>query len=155
MAVIAESLLAEVVQQPMTWCDPDDASAALGGKFCRVPAHHQNALGPTPAGETRATFDNAADYAGQVDDITDAAGNNALVGYRGEVAMAWAGSRWSGRRQCSAAYHRHRVPPLAPGSLRRAGCPVSFDRLSPALCAAQLIFRPFLHPSTVALRWSR
>jgi Tfp pilus assembly protein PilV len=27
LAVIAESLLAEVAQQPMTWCDPDDASA--------------------------------------------------------------------------------------------------------------------------------
>ena len=92
LAVIAESLLAEVAQQPMTWCDPDDASAASAGRFAACASTPQNALGPTPAGETRATFDNVADYAGQGwDDITDAAGNNALVGYRGEVAMAWAG----------------------------------------------------------------
>ena len=77
----------------MTWCDPDDASAASAGSFAACASTPQNALGPTPAGETRATFDNVADYGGfSRTPIDDVAGGNAMTGYTASVAVTRAGA---------------------------------------------------------------
>jgi MSHA pilin protein MshD len=53
---IAEAILEEVMLQPFTWCDPDDANAttAMSTGDC---------VGGT-AVEARATFDNVGDYNG-------------------------------------------------------------------------------------------
>ena len=75
---IAESLLAEVLMQPFTWCDPQDpandaatppsASASCTGGAAASQDKAGAALGPQPAGETRFSgsnpFDNVADYNG-------------------------------------------------------------------------------------------
>jgi MSHA pilin protein MshD len=69
---IAESLLAEIEQQPFTWCDPNDAAAATatGAAACSNSQDQGGAplTGPTPASESRYSasdpFDNVADYGG-------------------------------------------------------------------------------------------
>jgi MSHA pilin protein MshD len=75
---IAESLLNEVLMQPFTWCDPQDAAndsdtAPSAGASCTGGAGNSQdkgggALGPQPATESRFStnnpFDNVADYAG-------------------------------------------------------------------------------------------
>lgn len=97
MTTIAESLLNEVLHQAFTWCDPDDSAAATATSASAC-TDDQNKAGaaltaPTPATETRLTFDNVADYGNFVQaDIADAAGNNAMPGYRAEVAVARAGT---------------------------------------------------------------
>lgn len=91
---IAESLLNEILHQPFTWCDPDDANASTAQAYGGCAGDAQNAMGPTPAGETRnggvgAVFDNVRDYAGfAMDDVADPAGGSIITGYRAEVAMA-------------------------------------------------------------------
>lgn len=91
---IAESLLNEVLHQPFTWCDPDDANAATAQSYAGCASNAQNAMGPTPAGETRdgssgSFFDNVRDYAGfAMDDVADPAATSVITGYRAEVAMA-------------------------------------------------------------------
>jgi MSHA pilin protein MshD len=91
---IAESLLNEVLHQPFTWCDPDDGNASTAQAYGGCASNAQNAIGPTPAGETRnggvgAVFDNVRDYAGfAMDDVADPAGGSIITGYRAEVAMA-------------------------------------------------------------------
>jgi len=69
-AAVAESLLAEVLMQPFTWCDPQDAandanSPPASAASCTVA---QDAPGPAPASESRGSasdpFDNVADYHG-------------------------------------------------------------------------------------------
>lgn len=69
---IAESLLSEITQQPFTWCDPDDATAATASSAATC-ANSQDKGGaaltsPTPSTETRYSstnpFDNVADYGG-------------------------------------------------------------------------------------------
>lgn len=97
MTAIAESLLNEVLHQPFTWCDPDDAAAstALSAAVCTDDQDKGGAAltSPTPAGETRATFDNVADYGGFAEEpICDAAGENCMAGYRAEVAITRAGT---------------------------------------------------------------
>lgn len=98
LAAIAESLLNEAMHQPYTWCDLDDATAttAQGYGDCANP---QNSLGAVPGSEERGgtdpgeTFDNVADYGGfGADDIGDAAGNNAMTGYRADIVVAHAGT---------------------------------------------------------------
>lgn len=98
MVAIAESLLAEILHQPFTWCDPDDiaATTALSYTYCNNP---QNTLAAVPAGESRTGtgpgtfFDNVADYGGFSQlNITDAAGNNAMTGYTANVVLAQAGT---------------------------------------------------------------
>lgn len=95
---IAESVLNEVLHQPYTWCDPDDAAASTAQSYvgCTNP---QNASTPTPAGETRygtgpgTAFDNVADYSGfSKANIDDASGGNAMTGYTASVAVARAGA---------------------------------------------------------------
>lgn len=101
---IAESLVAEIVQQPFTWCDPQDAGVltAMGAAGC---ANDQNKGGsafpapgspaPTPASETRGSasdpYDNVADYAGYRATADVVTGNAALADYTAEVSIARAG----------------------------------------------------------------
>ena len=77
-AAIAESLLSEVLSQPFTYCDPQDAAndpatppastAACTGGAAGSQDNGGGALGPKPASETRFSstnpFDNVADYNG-------------------------------------------------------------------------------------------
>jgi MSHA pilin protein MshD len=95
---IAESVLNEILHQPFTWCDPDDANASTAQAYAGCASNAQNAMGPTPAAETRdgssgSFFDNVRDYAGfAMDDVADPAGGLVIIGYRAEVAMAEAGA---------------------------------------------------------------
>ncbi|TXG87631.1 MAG: type II secretion system protein [Rhodocyclaceae bacterium] len=100
MAAAAESLLLEILRQPFTYCDPDDANAAtatLSGTTptCAVAANSQAVAASPQAGEARlgpAFFDNVADYRGYPQaPITDSAGAGALNGYNVGVAIAAAG----------------------------------------------------------------
>jgi len=97
LVAIAESVLSEIVHQPFTWCDPDDAAAstALSYSDCANP---QN-TGTFTAGESRfggapgTAFDNVEDYGGySMVDIADASGGNAMVGYTASVAIARVGN---------------------------------------------------------------
>lgn len=102
LMAIAESLLSEILHQPYTWCDPDDikASTALSYADCTNSQDKGGAAltSATPIGEGRSntaptkTLDNVADYGNfNMNDVTDAAGNNAMTGYRAEVAVSRAG----------------------------------------------------------------
>lgn len=98
LATIAESLLNEAIHQPYTWCDPDDAAAATAQSYSDC-ANPQNTLGKVPAGETRGGtspgtgLDNVADYGSVVgvNNVGDAAGNNAMTGYQADIVVAHAG----------------------------------------------------------------
>ncbi|HNI73370.1 MAG TPA: type II secretion system protein [Accumulibacter sp.] len=106
MTVIAESLLNEVMQQPYTYCDPDDANylSATSTAGCTGGAVNSQDKGgaalttPTPATETRygavgTQFDNVADYGGfSRTPIDDVAGGNAMTGYTASVAVTRAGA---------------------------------------------------------------
>lgn len=75
---IAESLLNEVLMQPFTWCDPQDAAndpnnsptsgASCTGGVGNSQDKNGSTLGPQPATESRFSstdpFDNVADYNG-------------------------------------------------------------------------------------------
>jgi len=75
---VAESLLGEVLMQPFTWCDPQDAAndpnnPPTSGASCTGGAavsqdKNGGTLGPVPATESRFSstdpFDNVADYNG-------------------------------------------------------------------------------------------
>ena len=75
---IAESLLGEVLAQPFTWCDPQDAAndpnnppasgASCTGGVAASQDKNGGTLGPLPATESRFSatdpFDNVADYNG-------------------------------------------------------------------------------------------
>lgn len=104
MAAIAESLLSEALHQPYTWCDPDDVAASTATAYTDC-ANSQDKGGAaltsaTPSGtEGRGntgpgtTLDNVADYGGfGMDNVTDAAGNNAMAGYRADIAVVRAGT---------------------------------------------------------------
>lgn len=109
LMAIAESLLGEVLQQPYTWCDPDDAAATTAKSYADC-ANSQDKgggalTGATPGTETRygtdpaTVFDNVADYGdassangrlgNPIDDVT---GGNAMAGYTASVAVTRAGS---------------------------------------------------------------
>lgn len=98
LAAIAESLLNEAIHQPYTWCDPDDATATTAQSYIDC-ANPQNTLGKVPAGEARGGtspgtgLDNVADYGSVVgvNNIGDAAGNNAMAGYRADIVVAHVG----------------------------------------------------------------
>ncbi len=98
MAAIAESVLNEVLHQPFTWCDPDDATAstALSHGDCANP---QNTTSAVPNTESRygtgpgTAYDNVADYGGfSKVNIDDAAGGNAMAGYTASVLVVQSGS---------------------------------------------------------------
>jgi MSHA pilin protein MshD len=94
---IAEAMLNEVLQQPNTWCDPDDANASTALSYAGCASVAQSTLGAN-AGESRnggagAAYDNVRDYAGYAqDDVADPAGDFAVSGYRAEVAVAEVGA---------------------------------------------------------------
>lgn len=101
MIAIAESLLNEVLQQPFTWCDPDDvlAATATGTAGCTGGAaasqdNNGGALGPMPAGGARAAFNNVADYGGFSQENFNFlnGGANAMTGYTASVAVARVGA---------------------------------------------------------------
>jgi MSHA pilin protein MshD len=84
---IAEALLEEVMLQPFTWCDPDDANAttATGYAGCTVSENNLAA----EAGEARATatpLDNVNDYNG-ISTTTNIAGGGSAP-YTATVAVA-------------------------------------------------------------------
>lgn len=105
MVAIAESLLREVLQQPFTYCDPDDANAATAANTTACTGGAANSqdkggaalISASPATETRYAapqFNNVADYGGAssangrlnspIDDIT---ANNEMPGYTASVAV--------------------------------------------------------------------
>lgn len=104
---IAESLLTEVVQQPFTWCDPNDAAAATATSAASCSNSQDTVTGPTPATESRYSntdpFDNVADYGGFVMPggacagicSQDGAAVGALTGYSASVSVSRAGGTGS------------------------------------------------------------
>lgn len=97
LSAIAESLLNEALHQPFTWCDPDDTAATTAQSYGDCANSQSNpgaSVGEDRGGTTPGTgFDNVADYGGfGMDDVGDAAGNNSMVGYRADIAVAHAGT---------------------------------------------------------------
>lgn len=96
-AAIAESVLSEVIHQPYTWCDPDDANAATAQKYADC-ANPQNVMGAVPNSERRdgtggTFFDNVSDYDGFVmNNISDPSGTVVFAGFRAEVAVRQIGA---------------------------------------------------------------
>ena len=87
---IAEAVLEEVMLQPFTWCDPDDANAATATGYaeCSVAAAAQNNA-TAKVGESRGTatpLDNVFDYNGETIKSSIAGGVNAL--YEANVTVA-------------------------------------------------------------------
>ena len=111
---VAESLLAEVMVQPFTYCDPQDAAndpnspptstAGCSGGAAGSQDNNGGTLGPKPATETRFStgdpFDNVADYHGYAMSsgiwALDGSGNVVLVSglgaYSASVSVARAGA---------------------------------------------------------------
>lgn len=99
---IAEGLMQEIQQVPFTYCDPNDANAAVATSFAGCAAYAQSALtGPSPNTESRYNqanpLDNVADYGNftmpdtacpgicRVGDATPITG---LSAYRASVALS-------------------------------------------------------------------
>jgi len=93
---IAASMLAEVLAQPFTFCDPNDGNAATAASPAGC-ASLPETMGPEP-GETRggiSPFDNVNDYAGFGPVAVSFPDNSAvagLPGYTVQVAVADAGA---------------------------------------------------------------
>lgn len=94
LMAVADSLLNEILHQPFTWCDPDDAAATTASSYADC-ANPQN----LPSSESRTgtgpgtNYDNVADYAGfSMNNISDAAGNNVMTGYDANVVVNQAGT---------------------------------------------------------------
>lgn len=97
LVAVAETVLGEILHQPFTWCDPDDATASTALSYADC-ANPQN-TGTHGAGENRdgsggmTPFDNVDDYGGfSMSNVTDAAGANAVAGYDVAVAIVRAGT---------------------------------------------------------------
>lgn len=114
---VAEAVLAEILHQPFTYCDPDDANAAtatISGALptCALVAADQDRGGdPNPLTaptahsaafvETRngvapgTQFDNVADYGGYTQvGVTGISGTNPLANYRVDVAVTRIGATY-------------------------------------------------------------
>lgn len=108
---IAESMLAEILHQPFTYCDPDDGNAAtatLSGVLptCASADSDQDKAGSplsdaTPNTETRngagagTQFDNVADYGGYSQTtVTDILGGNPMPAFRVEVGIVRVGASY-------------------------------------------------------------
>jgi len=106
---VAESLLSEVLAQPFTWCDPQDAAndastpPSAGASCTGGSGNSQDkgggTLGPQPATESRLSatdpFDNVADYNGfTMTGITSLDGTtpSALSTYSARVDVSRAGT---------------------------------------------------------------
>lgn len=61
---IAEAILEEVMLQPFTWCDPDDAAAATATQYadCAVAENNLVAEAGESRGSTTTPWDNINDY---------------------------------------------------------------------------------------------
>jgi MSHA pilin protein MshD len=84
---IAEALLEEVMAQPFTWCDPDDANAETATAYAGCTTAENNLAAET--GEVRATgtpLDNVNDYNG-VTTTTNIAGGGSAT-YAATVVVA-------------------------------------------------------------------
>lgn len=103
---IAESLLAEILHQPFTYCDPDDLNAMSatsaascsngmdqnhgGGALMSIPALSETRFGTAPG----AQFDNVADYAGYSQTGVTGLSSRAVNGYTATVVISRAGVRF-------------------------------------------------------------
>lgn len=107
---VAQALLAEIEQQPFTYCDPGDpnlstaasTAACTGGAANSEDQGGAALAGPMPAGETRYSsstpFNNVADYGGfSMSPIyaLDDPGTPLLAGYSASVSISRAGSSFS------------------------------------------------------------
>lgn len=96
---IAAGILEEVLAQPFSFCDPDDANAATATSpaGCASPTLRENNLAPE-AGEARggaSPFDNVNDYNGfgpAAVSFPDGSAVAGLPGYSVQVAVASAGA---------------------------------------------------------------
>ena len=59
LAAIAESLLGEVLHQPFTWCDPEDANASTALSYAGCAANPQNTVTTVPLGGKGAMVERA------------------------------------------------------------------------------------------------
>lgn len=100
---IAESLLAEILHQPFTYCDPDDITSMSatstadcpattdqdnrGGTLMAMPALSETRFGMDPGTQ----FDNVADYAGYSQVGVTGLSSAAVDGYTASVAISRAG----------------------------------------------------------------
>src|SRR3989338_6196914 len=87
---IAEAILEEVMLQPFTWCDPEDANVATATSYagCSVAPAAQNTA-TAKAGETRGTttaLDNVFDYNGAAINTSISGSGNTL--YTANVTVA-------------------------------------------------------------------
>lgn len=98
MLAVAEAVLEEVMLQPFTWCDPDDANASTAdisadctGGTGGANDESKLPLGPE-AGETRfsptSPFDNVSDYNGGPPISTSITGTALPTGYTASVVVA-------------------------------------------------------------------
>lgn len=113
---IAESLLSEILHQPFTYCDPDDASASTasvsgttpnctfaaadqnrGGADLTTFTSHSAAVVESRFGvEAGTQFDNVADYGGYSQTgVTDILGGNALAAFSAQVAITRIGAGYT------------------------------------------------------------
>lgn len=85
---IAEALLEEVMLQPFTWCDPDDANAptATGYAGCTVAENNLVAETGEGRGATVTPYDNVNDYNGLTTTTNIAGGGSAA--YAATVTVA-------------------------------------------------------------------
>lgn len=95
---IADSLLEEVLAQPYTYCDPDDANVETASSTAGCATMAETAMAPE-AGETRYSnltpYDNVNDYNGfAMTGIVDPSGNAVpdLNGYTASVQVQPAGA---------------------------------------------------------------
>ncbi|HZX31573.1 MAG TPA: type II secretion system protein [Rhodocyclaceae bacterium] len=105
---IAESLLAEILHQPFTYCDPDDLNAmsATSSASCSAGMDQDNGGSPNPlttipAGmearlSSTAPFDNVADYALYTQTGVTGLSSAAVNGYTATVAVSRAGAMFAG-----------------------------------------------------------
>lgn len=92
LMAIAESVLSEVIHQPFTWCDPDDATASTAQSYADCANPQSSATGGGEGRSGAKVFDNVADYHNwSMSNVTDASGGNPMVGYDVRVVVANAG----------------------------------------------------------------
>ena len=115
MMAAAETLLNEVLQQPFTYCDPDDTAGAdalsvadcTGGSAASQDRDGADLDTPVPSDETRYSgvvgkqYDNVADYGGASSangrlgaDLDDATGTFALSGYTARIDVQRVGTQF-------------------------------------------------------------
>ena len=118
---IAEAILEEVMLQPFTWCDPDDANAATATAHadCTTPENVMAPEGGETRGSATTSWDNVNDYNGLVT-TTNIAGNPAApLGYTARVDVKGAILNGVGDGTPASAALLITVDVLAPGETIR------------------------------------